>query len=244
MLGPSISINQLGLQYDNNVILDDISLELKAGECHVIMGPNGGGKTSLLRSVLGLTPFSGQINIQWPEKPSIGYVPQKATFESSLPLTVMDFVLLNQTRIPLFWRRKSKQLDLALAQLDRVGMATRSDRRMGQLSGGEQQRVLFAQALLDNPSLLVLDEPTTGMDEQGVRYLESLIRECVSEGRTILAVHHDVTAVRRLEANVHVVNRFLVDSGPHEEVLHPSKIESLFQHYSSGSAMTKSKEVA
>ncbi|TCV21192.1 metal ABC transporter ATP-binding protein [Vibrio crassostreae] len=244
MLGPSISINKLGLQYDNNVILDDISLELIAGECHVIMGPNGGGKTSLLRSVLGLTPFSGQINIHWPEKQSIGYVPQKATFESSLPLTVMDFVLLNQTRIPLFWRRKSKQLDLALAQLDRVGMATRSDRRMGQLSGGEQQRVLFAQALLDNPSLLVLDEPTTGMDEQGVRYLESLISECVNEGRTILAVHHDVTAVRRLEANVHVVNRFLVDSGPHEEVLHPSKIESLFQHYSSGSAMTKSQEVA
>ncbi|MCL4110842.1 UNVERIFIED_CONTAM: hypothetical protein GTU68_025048 [Idotea baltica] len=234
MLGPSISINQLGLQYDNNVILDDISLELKAGECHVIMGPNGGGKTSLLRSVLGLTPFSGQINIHWPEKPSIGYVPQKATFESSLPLTVMDFVLLNQTRIPLFWR----------PQLDRVGMATRSDRRMGQLSGGEQQRVLFAQALLDNPSLLVLDEPTTGMDEQGVRYLESLIRECVDEGRTILAVHHDVTAVRRLEANVHVVNRFLVDSGPHEQVLHPSKIESLFQHYSSGAAIAKSKEVA
>ncbi|ROR27558.1 zinc transport system ATP-binding protein [Vibrio crassostreae] len=244
MLGPSISINKLGLQYDNNVILDDISLELIAGECHVIMGPNGGGKTSLLRSVLGLTPFSGQINIHWPEKQSIGYVPQKATFESSLPLTVMDFVLLNQTRIPLFWRRKSKQLDLTLAQLDRVGMATRSDRRMGQLSGGEQQRVLFAQALLDNPSLLVLDEPTTGMDEQGVRYLESLISECVNEGRTILAVHHDVTAVRRLEANVHVVNRFLVDSGPHEEVLHPSKIESLFQHYSSGSAMTKSQEVA
>ncbi|WP_299688959.1 metal ABC transporter ATP-binding protein [uncultured Vibrio sp.] len=244
MLGPSISIHQLGLQYGNNVILDDISLELQAGQCHVIMGPNGGGKTSLLRSVLGLTPFSGQINIQWPDKPSIGYVPQKAAFESSLPLTVMDFVLLNQTRTPLFWRRKSKQLDLALAQLDRVGMATRSDRRMGQLSGGEQQRVLFAQALLDNPSLLVLDEPTTGMDEQGVRYLESLIGECVDEGRTIVAVHHDVTAVRRLDANVHVVNRLLVESGPHQQVLHPSKIERLFQHYSSGATLAQSKEVA
>ena len=165
MQGPSISIHRLGLQYDNNVILEDISLELGSGECHVIMGPNGGGKTSLLRSVLGLTPFSGDIDIHWPEKQSIGYVPQKATFEASLPLTVMDFVLLNQSRTPLFWRRKSKQLQMALAQLDRVGMATRSDRRMGQLSGGEQQRVLFAQALLDNPSLLVLDEPTTGMDE-------------------------------------------------------------------------------
>ncbi|MGB1320101.1 MAG: metal ABC transporter ATP-binding protein [Vibrio gallaecicus] len=244
MIGPSISINNLGLQYDNNIILEKISVDFEPGKCHVVMGPNGGGKTSLLRSVLGLTPFSGDIKIHWPAKPSIGYVPQKAIFESSLPLTVMDFVLLNQTRTPLFWRRKSKQLDTALEQLDRVGMASRSDRRMGQLSGGEQQRVLFAQALLDNPSLLVLDEPTTGMDEQGVRYLETLIKECVDEGRTILAVHHDVTAVRRLEANVHVVNRGLVESGAHEQVLHPSKIESLFQHYTSTSNIKNTAEVA
>ncbi len=244
MIGPSISINNLGLQYDNNIILEKISVDFEPGKCHVVMGPNGGGKTSLLRSVLGLTPFSGDIKIHWPAKPSIGYVPQKAIFESSLPLTVMDFVLLNQTRTPLFWRRKSKQLDTALEQLDRVGMASRSDRRMGQLSGGEQQRVLFAQALLDNPSLLVLDEPTTGMDEQGVRYLETLIKECVDEGRTILAVHHDVTAVRRLEANVHVVNRGLVESGTHEQVLHPSKIESLFQHYTSASNIKNTAEVA
>jgi len=244
MIGPSISINNLGLQYDNNIILEKISVDFEPGKCHVVMGPNGGGKTSLLRSVLGLTPFSGDIKIHWPAKPSIGYVPQKAIFESSLPLTVMDFVLLNQTRTPLFWRRKSKQLDTALEQLDRVGMASRSDRRMGQLSGGEQQRVLFAQALLDNPSLLVLDEPTTGMDGQGVRYLETLIKECVDEGRTILAVHHDVTAVRRLEANVHVVNRGLVESGTHEQVLHPSKIESLFQHYTSASNIKNTAEVA
>ncbi|MDN3616964.1 metal ABC transporter ATP-binding protein [Vibrio gallaecicus] len=244
MIGPSISINNLGLQYDNNIILEKISVDFEPGKCHVVMGPNGGGKTSLLRSVLGLTPFSGDIKIHWPAKPSIGYVPQKAIFESSLPLTVMDFVLLNQTRTPLFFRRKSKQLDTALEQLDRVGMASRSDRRMGQLSGGEQQRVLFAQALLDNPSLLVFDEPTTGMDEQGVRYLETLIKECVDEGRTILAVHHDVTAVRRLEANVHVVNRGLVESGTHEQVLHPSKIESLFQHYTSTSNIKNTVEVA
>ncbi|MCV5886385.1 ATP-binding cassette domain-containing protein, partial [Escherichia coli] len=150
----------------------------------------------------------GDISVHWPNKThnklggNVGYVPQKAMFEASLPLTVMDFVLLNQTRIPLFWRRKTKQTQRALVQLDRVGMAARSDRRMGQLSGGEQQRVLFAQALLDDPSLLVLDEPTTGMDEQGVRYLEGLIHEVVAQGKTVLAVHHDVTAVRRLDAEV------------------------------------------
>ncbi|MGR5208921.1 metal ABC transporter ATP-binding protein [Vibrio rotiferianus] len=237
MLGPSISLDGVSLKYGDNLILQGIQTQFEAGQCHVIMGPNGGGKTSLLRSVLGLTPFTGDISVHWPDPKQtqqagqIGYVPQKAMFEASLPLTVMDFVLLNQTRVPLFWRRKSKQTQQALAQLERVGMAGRSDRRMGQLSGGEQQRVLFAQALLDDPSLLVLDEPTTGMDEQGVRYLEGLIHEVVAEGKTVLAVHHDVTAVRRLDAQVHVVNRQIVASGHHSEVLSPERIESLFKHY-------------
>ena len=237
MPGPSISLDGVSLKYGDNLILQGIQTQFEAGQCHVIMGPNGGGKTSLLRSVLGLTPFTGDISVHWPDPKQtqqagqIGYVPQKAMFEASLPLTVMDFVLLNQTRVPLFWRRKSKQTQQALAQLERVGMAARSDRRMGQLSGGEQQRVLFAQALLDDPSLLVLDEPTTGMDEQGVRYLEGLIHEVVAEGKTVLAVHHDVTAVRRLDAQVHVVNRQIVASGHHSEVLSPERIESLFQHY-------------
>lgn len=240
MVGPSISLQNVNLQYGENQILHAINHEFDAGQCHVVMGPNGGGKTSLLRSILGLTPFTGDINIHWADKKGkVGYVPQKAVFESSLPLTVMDFILLNQSRTPLFWsrwRNLSKQRGFALEQLDRVGMAERADRRMGQLSGGEQQRVLFAQALLDNPDLLVLDEPTTGMDEQGVRYLESLILELVTEGKTLLAVHHDVSAVRRLGAKVHVVNRQLIDSGTVEDVLTPEKVERLFNHYSTNSS--------
>ncbi|WP_407083190.1 metal ABC transporter ATP-binding protein [Photobacterium leiognathi] len=237
IIGPSIQLKNVNLQYGVNQILSDITHQFEGGQCHVVMGPNGGGKTSLLRSILGLTPFGGEIDILWDESVNngkagtIGYVPQKAMFEQSLPLTVMDFILLNQTRSPLFWRQRQKDKQRALAQLDRVGMASRAERRMGQLSGGEQQRVLFAQALLDNPDLLVLDEPTTGMDEQGVRYLESLIKEFVGQGKTVLAVHHDVTAVRRLQAQVHVVNHVLVDSGDYSEVLVPEKIERLFNHY-------------
>ena len=122
MLGPSISLDRVSLQYGDNLILQDIQTQFEAGQCHVIMGPNGGGKTSLLRSVLGLTPFTGDISVHWPDSKHaarIGYVPQKAMFEASLPLTVMDFVLLNQTRVPLFWRRKTKQTQQALAQLVR-----------------------------------------------------------------------------------------------------------------------------
>ena len=248
--GPSIEIANLELQYGENQILSNINHTFEAGQCHVVMGPNGGGKTSLLRSILGLTPFKGQIDILWDDaanngKPgSVGYVPQKAMFEQSLPLTVMDFILLNLTRSPLFWRKRQQDKLFVLSQLERVGMANRADRRMGQLSGGEQQRVLFAQALLDDPDLLVLDEPTTGMDEQGVRYLESLIHEFVAQGKTVLAVHHDVTAVRRLNAQVHVVNRIVVDSGHHSEVLVPEKIERLFNHYSHAPIVANQHEVA
>ncbi|MBW3138889.1 metal ABC transporter ATP-binding protein [Ferrimonas balearica] len=234
MSGPSIELTGLSLQYGPERVLSDIDHTFEAGCCHVLMGPNGGGKTSLLRSILGLTPFTGDITIHWPDRPgAVGYVPQSAAFESSLPLTVMDFVLLNLSRRPLFWRRASKERQQVLAQLERVGMAERADRRMGQLSGGEQQRVLFAQALLDQPQLLILDEPTTGMDETGVRYLDDLIADLNQRGCTLMCVHHDVGAVRRLpNPMVHVVNREIVDSGPADQVLAPHKLANLFQHHS------------
>lgn len=257
MIGPKIELNNVTLRYGEHTVLEPINHSFSAGQCHILMGPNGGGKTSLLRSILGLTPFRGNINIYWPElinsggvrsdissrtisSGNIGYVPQKAMFEASLPLSVMDFVMLNMTRTPLFFSRWSKQYrenkERVLESLDRVGMANRASLRMGQLSGGEQQRVLFAQSLLDSPKLLILDEPTTGMDEQGVRYLEQLIHELTQQGTTILAVHHDISAVRRIlsktEGAVHVINRQLVDSGSVSNVLHADKIERLFNHYS------------
>jgi len=233
-VGPSISLNNVALRYENNIVLQGISATLEAGKCHVIMGPNGGGKTSLLRSILGLTPFKGEITVNWIDgKGQIGYVPQKATFEPSLPLTVLDFILLNQSRSPLFFNFNKKHKIKALQQLARLGMADRAMFRMGQLSGGEQQRVLFAQALLDNPDLLILDEPTNGMDDQGVRYFESLISDLVKEQKTILVVHHDISAVRRLEAIVHVVNGLLIESGNASDVLKANKIEQLFNHYRS-----------
>lgn len=243
-MGPAIVLNKVSLQYENNLILEQVSATLTAGQCHVVMGPNGGGKTSLLRSILGLTPFSGNIDIQWPQhKGKVGYVPQKATFEPSLPLTVLDFILLNQSRSPLFFNFNKKHKVKALQQLARVGMEDRALFRMGQLSGGEQQRVLFAQALLDNPDLLILDEPTNGMDEQGVRYFEALITDLVKENKTVLVVHHDITAVRRLQATVHVVNGVLLESGHANDILKPSKIDQLFNHYRHHSS-TQKREVA
>ncbi|MDC5811773.1 metal ABC transporter ATP-binding protein [Vibrio europaeus] len=232
-MSASIQLSELNLHYDGHCVLDRITHHFAPNQCHILMGPNGGGKTSVIRSILGLTPFKGDIKIDWGDsEPKLGYVPQKAVFEPSLPLTVEDFIQLNVTRTPLFWRNKSVNLKKGIEQLERVGMASRLKLRMGALSGGEQQRVMFAQALLDNPSLLILDEPTTGMDENGVRFLEDVIDDLIGEGKTVLAVHHDISAVRRIADVVHVVNRSIIDSGTVGEVLTSDKLERLFTHHS------------
>ncbi|MFI3245205.1 MAG: metal ABC transporter ATP-binding protein [Ferrimonas sp.] len=205
-MGPSIFIEQLSLQYGNDTILDNINLALEGGHIHLFVGPNGGGKTSLLKSILGLTPFQGDIQIHGEYR--IGYVPQKAQFEYSLPLSVMDFMLLSQSRQPLFLGGHRRAREKAMTQLERLGMASRAERRMGQLSGGEQQRVLFAQALLDAPNLLVLDEPTTGMDKQGIEIIDQLLDEQLQQGVTLLAVHHDPVAISKLpNPKIHLINR-------------------------------------
>ncbi|GAL17454.1 ABC transporter in pyoverdin gene cluster ATP-binding component [Vibrio maritimus] len=117
-----------------------------------------------------------------------------------------------------------------MEQLQRVGMAEKAQRRMGQLSGGEQQRVLFAQALLDAPKLIFLDEPTTGMDEQGVQFIEKLISELVAEQRTLVAVLHDASTVLTLpNPLVHIVNRGLLRSGLASELLQADQLSTLYQ---------------
>ena len=202
-MGPSIFLKNVGLKYGDNTILHDINHEFAPGECHVVMGPNGGGKTSLLRSILGLTPFRGDIQIHWPERQGkVGYVPQKAMFESSLPLTVMDFILLNQSRTPLFWpkwRSRTKEKANALVQLERVGMAARADRRMGQLSGGEQQRVAIARALVNDPELLLADEPTGNLDTHTSEEVFNLMIELNRQrGMSMILVTHNRELTRKV----------------------------------------------
>ncbi|MBE4580823.1 metal ABC transporter ATP-binding protein [Vibrio navarrensis] len=249
--GPEIELCGVGLRYGQQPVLSEMNHRFRAGQCHLIMGPNGGGKTSLLRSIMGLTPFDGKITLHWPSeaKQRIGYVPQKALFESSLPISVLDFMLLNISRAPLFLQKwlpsYASHQALAYRALARVGMEQRAHLRLGQLSGGELQRVMFAQALWHEPELLILDEPATGMDEQGVQYLEQLMAQLVEQGVTLLAVHHDISAVKRIlqctPGQVHVVNRAMVDSGNVQQVLSVDKLERLFQHHSQQRLLERGK---
>ena len=229
MTGPGIRFDDVGLELGGVEILRGISFEVSAGEVHCLIGPNGGGKTSLVRCALGQMPHTGRISIDWGERRHIGYVPQFLDFDKTLPVTVEDFMaMVCQKRRPAFVglsRHSRSRTDAALA---RVGLNGKRRSKLGSLSGGERQRVLFAQALIPHPALLVLDEPMTSMDEVGAELFARIIGELAAEGVTILWIAHDLTQVTRMAAKVSCINRTLLFSGPPADVLAGHEAEALF----------------
>ena len=179
MQGPAIEFERVNLTLGATSILEDVSFNVEAATLHCIVGANGGGKTSLVRSLLGQMPHSGGISVEWRDGRVIGYVPQSLDFDKSLPITVRDFLAMTTQRRPVFLgvsRARRAEIERTLA---RLGLAGKLQAKLGSLSGGERQRVLLAQALIPEPALLVLDEPTTGLDVAGKEILQSTIIEFV-----------------------------------------------------------------
>jgi zinc transport system ATP-binding protein len=229
MRGPEIVLEHVSLALGNTDILTDVNLKIARGEIHCLIGPNGGGKTSLVRCLLGQMPHTGTISIAWAEERTIGYVPQAIDFDRTLPVTVDDFMaLVCQRYRPAFIGLSKPNRALAHGALERVGFEGKRRRKLGSLSGGERQRVLFAQALLPPPALLVLDEPMTSMDEVGAERFAGLIRELAAEGVTILWIAHDLAQVRAMADTVTCVNRTVLFSGTPASVLADFDAEMLF----------------
>jgi zinc transport system ATP-binding protein len=229
MRGPSIRFEHVGLALGGAQILRDVDFSVAAGEIHCLIGPNGGGKTSLIRSLLGQMPHTGTISVSWGDDRTIGYVPQGLDFDKTLPVTVDDFMaVVCQKHRPAFIGLSRKNRPRAQAALGRVGLLDKNKRKLGSLSGGERQRVLFAQALIPEPALLVLDEPMTSMDEVGADRFVELIKQLSSEGVTVIWIAHDLAQVRALAANVTCINRTVLFSGPPSKVLANFDAEVLF----------------
>lgn len=198
---PLLEICGLTLRPAREALLSNFSLSIERGTLHALVGPNGAGKTTLLSAILGLVPFDGRITAHWMGTGRIAYVPQHFQVDRTLPVTVAEFLALARQRRPVCLgvaQQTRKRISLLL---ERVGLGGFDDRALSVLSGGELRRVLLANALDPLPELLILDEPASGLDETGARWLDTTLQSLKRE-MTTLMVSHDSEQVRRVADRV------------------------------------------
>lgn len=236
MHGPSIEFTGVGLTLGNTRVLEDVSFSVRAGSIHCIVGANGGGKTSLVRSLLGQMPHTGSIEVRWQEGRVTGYVPQVLDFDRSLPVTVTDFMAMTGQRRPAFLGLSKARRGKVDEVLDRMGLKDRRRTMLGNLSGGERQRLLFAQAMIPEPALLVLDEPTAGVDLSGEDIIEGAIRDFARGGGTVVWINHDLAQVREIADAMTCINRRVLLDGPPREVLAGGQAERLFPGFAASAS--------
>jgi ABC-type Mn2+/Zn2+ transport system ATPase subunit len=188
-----LRVEGLAAGYDGPPVIDDVTFELRAGERIGVLGPNGGGKSTLFRVLLGeIEPMRGSV---WGAD-RFGFVPQTERSRLDYPVSALDVALMGTlSRVP-WWRPTGRsERRAARAALARVDLAGLADRRFGELSGGQRQRVLVARALVQDAPVLLLDEPFTGVDRPSAELLESLLADLAGEGRGILIATHDLDQV-------------------------------------------------
>jgi zinc transport system ATP-binding protein len=209
-----INLNHVWAKYDQTPVLEDINLTVYQGDFIGLIGPNGGGKTTLLKLILGLiSPYQGEIKIMGQRvslgRRYIGYVPQVLEFDREFPIRVADVVRMGRLgKNRLLRRYNAKDEAIVNRSLEQVGMNDLGDHPIGQLSGGQRQRVYIARALASEPLILLLDEPTASVDSQMTSSLYELLQE-INQYITILMISHDMGAVSTYVKTIGCLNRRL-----------------------------------
>ena len=219
----------LVLAYGNRIVLDDVNLEVRSGQFCFFLGPNGSGKTTLLRAILGvLRPRTGQLwrHPDHVRLDRIGFVPQRCDINPTLPTTVREFVLLGLVGIRADSQDRVERLNSAL---DKVGLAGLEHKDYWSLSGGQRQRALVARALVRRPSILILDEPTNGLDLSAEdAFLRSLATLNHREAVTVLFVTHDIAIAARYATHLVLFHSGSVESGSREKKLNRAALERVY----------------
>lgn len=231
---PAIEAFNLTAAYERLPVLWQVGFRLPQGVIAGIIGPNGSGKSSLLKSAMGLLePSAGWIKLF--DKPinevrhQVGYVPQRESVDWDFPATVMDVVLMGRYRKAGFLARLRKQdFEKAEEALQMVGMVDFRNRQIGRLSGGQQQRVFIARMLAQNPDLMLLDEPFSGVDAASEDLILTLFTQLKNNGKTLVVVHHDIPTAGRFFDWIVLLNTGLVACGPTSDCLTAENLDKAY----------------
>lgn len=192
--------------------LADVSLRLGGGELVILLGPNGGGKTTLFRALTGeLAARSGTLDVNAP----LAYLPQRDTSRVDFPVSALDVVLMGTISERRFWSRARRvERERAMAALDRVGLADQASRTYGELSGGQRRRVLLARTIVGGAQIVALDEPLAGVDPQSAKVIRAALAELAAEGRLVIEASHDIEHARGADRVICLAGRVVADGSP------------------------------
>ena len=224
---PLLALGRVTCTYGSRPVLVDATISISAGDFSGIVGPSGSGKTTLLRALLGsITPASGSVT----RRPGVtlGYVPQVETVNWDFPVTVSQVVLMARTRgrrLPWASRSERREID---GVLDRLGIAGLGGRHIRELSGGQQQRVFIARALLSNPDVLLLDEPTSGVDVRTRHEVLHLLGDLNADGLAIVLTTHDLNGIASHLPHLVCLNTEVIAEGAPREVLTSEVLERTY----------------
>ena len=227
-------INNIGVKIGNEVILKNVSIHIHCGELTVIIGRNGAGKSTLLKAILGEIQHTGNITFvdkkdNITKKIKIGYVPQSINVEKHMPTTVYDLFASCITHIPVFLRKDKKTYNEIKEHLKIFGADSLIDKSIGDLSGGELQRVLIAIATKPTPNLLILDEPVSGIDRNGIQDFYQIISKLKTEyDMSIILVSHDLELAKKYADKVILLDKEVIKEGKPEDVFKSLEFKNRF----------------
>lgn len=227
-------INNISVKIGKDVILKDVNIHIHCGELTVIIGRNGAGKTTLLRAILGEVEHTGNVTFvdqkdNVTKKIKIGFVPQSINVEKHMPTTVYDLFASCITHIPVFLRKDKKIYNEIKEQLKIFGADGLIDKSIGDLSGGELQRVLIAIATKPVPNLLILDEPVSGIDRNGTKEFYNIISKLKTEyDMSIILVSHDLELASKYADKVILLDKEVIKEGTTEDVFNSLEFRNRF----------------